>query len=149
MYLSKEIPSQSEQDMAREYCLNHKLERPKTDIKTFLKWVLFIEIAVVALMFAFYFLLAGFGISFSLKILYVWAETVVAFVCLKKVCILMIELYQHYAPEKVRRKCMLMPSCSEYALLALRKYNVFVGLYKIYIRLTKKCRTSIYKIDYP
>ncbi|NDV45465.1 membrane protein insertion efficiency factor YidD [Paludibacter sp. 221] len=68
---------------------------------------------------------------------------------LKRILILIIELYQHYAPEEMRRKCLLMPTCSEYALLALQKHGVIKGLYKTYIRLTKKCKGETYYIDYP
>jgi putative component of membrane protein insertase Oxa1/YidC/SpoIIIJ protein YidD len=42
-----------------------------------------------------------------------------------------------------------MPTCSEYAILALRKYGVIVGLYRIYIRLAKTCRGNVYRTDYP
>jgi putative component of membrane protein insertase Oxa1/YidC/SpoIIIJ protein YidD len=67
----------------------------------------------------------------------------------KKLLITAVELYQHYAPEDVRRRCILMPTCSEYAILALRKYNVIKGLYKIYLRLTRTCRGGDYRMDYP
>jgi putative component of membrane protein insertase Oxa1/YidC/SpoIIIJ protein YidD len=76
--------------------------------------------------------------------------SVIAFVLYaKKLLITVIELYQHYAPEDVRRRCTLIPSCSEYAILALRKYGIIKGLYKIYVRLTRTCRSGEYRTDYP
>ena len=38
---------------------------------------------------------------------------------------------------------------AEYAILALKKYGLVKGLYKIYIRLFKTCRGIEYGIDYP
>ena len=35
------------------------------------------------------------------------------------------------------------------AILAIEKYGVIIGLIKAYIRLFKKCRGNIYRIDYP
>ncbi|KAA5217934.1 membrane protein insertion efficiency factor YidD [Bacteroides finegoldii] len=60
-----------------------------------------------------------------------------------------VKLYQRYAPEETRRKCLYKPTCSEYAILALKKYGLVKGLYKIYIRLFKTCRGIEYGIDYP
>jgi putative component of membrane protein insertase Oxa1/YidC/SpoIIIJ protein YidD len=80
--------------------------------------------------------------------LYSLISIVVFLIFSKKIFITLIQLYQHYASESTRRQCTLMPSCSEYALLALSKYNTFKALYKIYIRLTRKCKGN-YQIDYP
>ena len=69
--------------------------------------------------------------------------------CFKYAVIGAIRLYQHYAPEEVRRRCLFMPTCSEYAILAVRKYGGVIGLCKAYYRLMYLCRGSIYKIHYP
>ncbi|MDO4363209.1 MAG: membrane protein insertion efficiency factor YidD [Clostridia bacterium] len=60
-----------------------------------------------------------------------------------------IKLYQHYAPEEIRRRCLFKPTCSEYAILAIKKYGLIIGLVKTYNRLFKKCKGNIYRIDYP
>ena len=60
-----------------------------------------------------------------------------------------IKLYQHYADEDVRRRCVCKPTCSEYAIIVLKKYGVLIGIYKIYIRLFKTCYGTVYKIDEP
>lgn len=65
------------------------------------------------------------------------------------ILIKLIELYQHYAPEEVRRKCMLKPTCSEYAIIAIRKYGPFYGMFKTIMRLFFVCRGDIYHIDNP
>ena len=144
----KEIQNQCEQDIAQDYCLNHELIRPKTNIITFVLLVLVIEIISVALTYFLFNLFHWFGILFSFSTLYSFVSVGVFLIFLKKICIMLIKLYQHYATDETRRRCALMPSCSEYALLALKKYNVFKGLYKTHIRLTTKCNGS-YKIDYP
>ena len=69
--------------------------------------------------------------------------------CVKAAIIGAIRLYQRYAPDDIRRRCLFKPTCSEYAILAIEKYGVIIGLIKSYIRLFKKCRGNIYRIDYP
>jgi putative component of membrane protein insertase Oxa1/YidC/SpoIIIJ protein YidD len=60
-------------------------------------------------------------------------------------CIL---LYQKHAPEKMRRSCLFVPSCSEYMLLAIDKYGVFVGVCKGLVRLSR-CHHPNGGEDYP
>ena len=38
----------------------------------------------------------------------------------------LIECYQHYAADEVRRNCRCLPSCSEYSILVLKKYMVII-----------------------
>lgn len=66
----------------------------------------------------------------------------------KRIALLLIELYQHYASEKTRRKCVCMPSCSVYALMVLRKHNIIKALCLIVNRLSKCCSPVAF-IDYP
>jgi putative component of membrane protein insertase Oxa1/YidC/SpoIIIJ protein YidD len=139
---------ENEYEIAKEYCKNHELSRPDTDIKTGVKWLIYLNLFAVVSALSVLFLFTSLGINIGFIFLYILFGLTIFFVFLKKTCVLSIELYQHYASEAVRRKCVLMPSCSEYALQALQKYNVFIALYRTYIRLTKKCKGS-YKIDYP
>jgi putative component of membrane protein insertase Oxa1/YidC/SpoIIIJ protein YidD len=141
-------PNQNEYEIAQDYCLFRKLSKPKTNMVIAVKWLLLLELAACLLAISAYFVLIRLNIHFSFSTLHFIASSVLFLLFLKKICQLAIELYQHYASEDTRRKCVLMPSCSEYALLVLQKYNVFVALYKTYIRLTRKCNGS-YKIDYP
>jgi putative component of membrane protein insertase Oxa1/YidC/SpoIIIJ protein YidD len=71
------------------------------------------------------------------------------FFCLKYGIIGSIRLYQRYAPEDIRRKCLFMPTCSEYAIMAVRKYGSIIGLCKTFYRLVFLCRGNIYRIHYP
>lgn len=70
-------------------------------------------------------------------------------IMLKRAMIGVIHLYQRYAPEDIRRRCLLKPTCSEYAILVLQKYGVIRGTWKIYVRLFKTCRGRTYMIDEP
>jgi putative component of membrane protein insertase Oxa1/YidC/SpoIIIJ protein YidD len=70
-------------------------------------------------------------------------------ICSKRIIIEFVRLYQHYAPEEVRRTCLLMPTCSEYKILAVQKYGALPGLCKGIYRLLITCRGTVYRIDYP
>lgn len=47
----------------------------------------------------------------------------------------MIQMYQRFAPGKLRRKCRFEPSCSEYMIRAVRKYGVVNGVWRGWRRL--------------
>lgn len=66
----------------------------------------------------------------------------------KRILVLSIKLYQHYASEEVRRRCVCQPSCSDYAILALKKYSAVKAILLIYKRL-KRCYGNELIIDYP
>jgi putative component of membrane protein insertase Oxa1/YidC/SpoIIIJ protein YidD len=69
--------------------------------------------------------------------------------CSKIIVIGGIRMYQHYAPEEIRRRCLFKPTCSEYAILAVQQHGVVIGLYKSIDRLMRRCKGNIYHIDYP
>jgi putative component of membrane protein insertase Oxa1/YidC/SpoIIIJ protein YidD len=151
---SQERSRHAEQDLVREYG-RRKLHRPATTVKTAVVWLLTAEALGIAIAFlagsVFEELESFCRIPFrpSAGQFYYFGSLIACAVCARKLLITVVELYQHYAPEKLRRKCTLMPSCSEYAILALHKYSVIKGLYKIYVRLTRTCREGGYRIDYP
>jgi putative component of membrane protein insertase Oxa1/YidC/SpoIIIJ protein YidD len=59
-----------------------------------------------------------------------------------------ILLYQKYAPEKMRRSCLFVPSCSEYMLLSIEKYGLIRGMHKGLERLAR-CHHPNGGEDYP
>lgn len=67
---------------------------------------------------------------------------------LKSILIWLVLVYQKLAPERVRRKCVFTPSCSEYMMLSLKKYGVIKGLIKGIKRL-KRCHLPNHGEDYP
>lgn len=160
-----EMPSQEEQIIAEEYVLERPLSRPDTDAKKAIKYSTGYIILTTILGFVVLSLFDWLGIFalfsesvfkfrvshpiwfYILFFLIVFAFT--GLCCLKSAVIGCIKLYQHYAPEQIRRRCLFKPTCSEYAILAIKKYGLIIGLIKTYIRLFKKCRGNIYRIDYP
>lgn len=67
---------------------------------------------------------------------------------LKKIMILFVLLYQRFAPESMRASCLYTPSCSEYMILAIKKYGCIRGFIKGVKRL-RRCHTPNGGIDYP
>ena len=45
----------------------------------------------------------------------------------KNIILLMIFLYQKFAPKTIRAACLFQPSCSEYMKQSIIKYGVFKG----------------------
>lgn len=160
-----EMPSQKEQRIAERYVLEHKLERPDTDAKKAVKcFCIFMIMSFLFAVLSFH-LFQWLGIFTSLpnsfiqfqnrhpaifKIFYyIIFIAIMGLFVLKKAVIGAIKLYQHYTSEDIRRRCLFKPTCSEYAILAIKKYGVIVGLIKAYNRLFRKCKGNIYRIDYP
>lgn len=64
------------------------------------------------------------------------------------ISIQLILLYQRLAPQKIRDACRFEPSCSNYAILALKKYGFIQGWKMTYQRLSR-CKYPNGGIDYP
>ena len=56
---------------------------------------------------------------------------------MKRVLLLLIRLYQKYLSPGLPRRCRFSPTCSQYALEALRKYGPLKGLWLALRRLSK------------
>ncbi|MBR5451657.1 MAG: membrane protein insertion efficiency factor YidD [Clostridia bacterium] len=135
---------------AKEYVLNKTMIRPKTTIWSPVLWLVFLIFVgsgigiVVTKIFDIY-----FQLTITQSIIFIVGSIVILLLLgMRRELILCIKCYQHYAPEEYRRLCLCKPTCSEYALIVLKKYNFMKAIYLIYIRLTKTCRDT-YKIDYP
>jgi putative membrane protein insertion efficiency factor len=72
---------------------------------------------------------------------------IAAVACSRFVLIWFVRLYQRYASSETRLRCRFTPSCSEYTVLALKKYGTVVGGIKSVRRLIR-CGPSG-GIDYP
>ncbi len=60
-----------------------------------------------------------------------------------------VKCYQHYASDETRRRCLCVPSCSEYAIISLKHLPLTVAFIKIRKRLYKTCNGEEYKLDFP
>ena len=159
------MPSQFEQDVAEEYVCKREILRPSTTLSSAIKHILLLNLIVFVFSVILYktaVLCALFSyLPLNIEILqkenpdyfffffFLFMLAVSTVVFMKRFLIGLVKLYQHYATEDVRRRCLFKPTCSEFTILALKKYGVIIGLYKAYIRIFKKCRGNIYRIDYP
>lgn len=66
----------------------------------------------------------------------------------KGIILLLIYVYQKFAPAMIRGACLFTPSCSEYMRLSVLKYGAFKGVRKGLIRL-RKCHPPNGGIDEP
>ncbi len=67
---------------------------------------------------------------------------------LKSIVITLVKMYQHFALERVRLKCRLEPSYSQYMILAIEKYGFLRGFAKGIDRL-KRCNINGGRYDDP
>lgn len=79
--------------------------------------------------------------------IYCAAQILVLVVTLRYIMIWFIKVYQRYAKSETRLRCCYTPSCSEYAILALKKYGAIIGGIKTVRRLLR-CG-PLGGIDYP
>lgn len=77
----------------------------------------------------------------------VWTLIYISII-IRKAAIWVIHLYQNKAPDKVRLRCVFEPSCSEYAIIAIKKYGFIVGSIKTIGRL-HRCHLPNGGQDYP
>lgn len=78
----------------------------------------------------------GDGVTFFLSV-YWKVQIVVLCLVLKYILIWFIKVYQRYAKSETRLRCCYVPSCSEYAILALKKYGLVIGSFKAVNRLLR------------
>lgn len=145
----RDFPSEEEQELVRKYVIECPLCRPPvTYSKAFaIVFAAVICMAIIAVVGFFLLSLLGFSLNVFFYIsIYLF---LVALIFLRRLAVLCIQLYQHYAHEEVRRRCLLKPTCSEYAIIVIKKYGFVIGSIKTWIRLVYKCRGNVYYIDEP
>ncbi|EKO3451601.1 membrane protein insertion efficiency factor YidD [Vibrio fluvialis] len=60
----------------------------------------------------------------------------------------LIYLYRIIAPNKLRQSCLFEPSCSEYAILSLKKHG-FVKGWQVALNRISRCKQPNGGVDYP
>jgi len=136
----------NEQKRLEEYQQKRKLSRPKTT-------KLSIAIYTILLLII---LIGGIRL-FLLSVFSPWGNILIFIgyiICIIELygrffAIKIVECYQHYASEEKRRRCKCIPSCSEYAILCLKKCEFVFALFKIRKRLFVTCKGFDYIIDNP
>ncbi len=66
----------------------------------------------------------------------------------KNIFLLLIFLYQKYAPASVRSACLFTPSCSEYMRISILKHGIWKGLI-IGLKRLRRCHPPNGGIDLP
>lgn len=140
----------TDEEFVRWYCTKRKLTRPKTNWKDLARLILSMVVCYLIVSSTILFLFANHGLGgfiiVTQSLLYIFVIILLLF--LKPILVTSVLLYQHYASEQLRKSCVCMPTCSEYALICLRKYNTIKAIILIYRRLTKGCKGS-YHVDFP
>jgi putative component of membrane protein insertase Oxa1/YidC/SpoIIIJ protein YidD len=152
----------AEQEEAREYVLEKELIRPGTSILTVIKYYFVFFSSVLGVTVIIYFFLRfifpalAAGIQRTVEeqpwktgiLIFIFCHIIGFLIVLKSMIIGFVHLYQHYSPEEVRRNCLFKPTCSEYMILAIKKYGLIKGVAKSINRF-KRCHGETYRIDYP
>ena len=73
---------------------------------------------------------------------------VLSYYLLKRMVIGAVLFYKAFAPIETRERCRFTPTCSTYAIMAINKYGLFIGVYKAIKRITR-CRVPNGGVDYP
>ena len=137
----------NEQIRLEKYQQERILPRPKTTKLTVALYVvllLVIILSCVLILLSVFSLVWWMNILISLLYIVCISETYVRLLLIK-----LVECYQHYASDEKRRSCKCVPSCSEYAILCLKKYELIYALLKIRKRLFVTCKGFDYIIDDP
>ena len=123
------------------------LNRPKTK-----KWhviLLYSAVPVLILCSALCFILSPIDLAYKLSGI-ILSILLIIELYLRFCFIQTVKCYQHYAKEETRRRCMCVPSCSEYAIICLCKvFPLLFSLIKIRIRLYQTCKGEEYILDFP
>ena len=130
-----------------QFICKRKLERPSN--KKYHVVILF-SAALLLIVCAIVFSLL-LPISEIYKILVSVTLLLVVFELYIRFCLIQtVKCYQRYAKAETRKRCMCVPSCSEYAILCLgRVFPLMIALIKIRKRLYKTCKGEDYKLDFP
>ncbi|MCB5207959.1 membrane protein insertion efficiency factor YidD [Methylovorus mays] len=69
---------------------------------------------------------------------------------MKTLLVFLIRFYQRHLHKFHNRRCIYSPTCSNYGILAVRKYGAVKGAYYTYKRI-KRCNGALYQggEDYP
>lgn len=127
---------EEKQKLLYDIIKSRPLVRPKTTKITVAAWIIaYLLLSLLTAMAV----ICVFQVTKYKFLIYIFSYIVLGLLFSRKICIKLIECYQHYAKEETRRRCVCVPSCSEYSIAVLKKYNIFKALNKIRIRLFKTC----------
>lgn len=135
------------QKMLEQIVLKRARKRPTTP-----KWYLALLLAFVPLfIFCAIYLYTILQIAFVLKLLVAFFVILLTVEIYFRYCLIQaVKCYQHYAKDETRKRCLCIPSCSEYAIISLKRiFPLIIALIKIKNRLYVTCDGQEYKVDFP
>ncbi len=137
----------AKQKKLEQFVCQRQLNRPNTKKWFVITLFCFIPILLFCAVFSSIFL----PLSTIYKLLYFALCFLLIFELYLRFCLIQtVKCYQRYANEETRKRCMCVPSCSEYAIICLKKvFPLFLALVKIRKRLYKTCKGQEYKLDFP
>lgn len=133
--------------MLEQIVLKRPQKRPTTP-----KWYVSLLLVFVPLfIFCAIYLYTILQIAFVLKLLVAFFVILLTVEIYLRYCLIQaVKCYQHYAKDETRRRCLCIPSCSEYAIISLKKiFPLIMALAKIRNRLYVTCDGTEYKLDFP
>ncbi len=94
-------------------------------------------------------ILAGFWIEpLAVRIPVMIVCSIGAYIFLRRLVLGCVLMYKAYAPMSVREQCRYTPTCSTYALIAVMKYGILIGVTLSILRI-HRCRPPYGGVDYP
>lgn len=139
----------SDKEILKAFNKSRKRERNVIMIRP--RFGLHMELLNISAALAFMIMISGFRsvfsdiqsaiLIFAVSVLFLLSQT-------KNIILLMIFLYQRFAPMIIREACLFTPSCSEYMRLSVQKYGVIRGVKKGLKRL-RRCHPPNGGIDEP
>jgi len=126
----------------RKSDLRKAVIRPKFTLhKELIQVVVSLVIVGVSLYFGSALTGVGFTVLCIFLFLFILSQT-------KDILLLLVFLYQRYAPAAIRKACLFTPSCSEYMRISIIKYGVLKGVRKG-VRRIRICRPPNGGVDEP
>ncbi len=151
-------PAGSAADFQVELPPPRVLIRPKIHYFRVALYIIMTAVVDCGIYYAFYYLfehlvqkqkLSSDFNSFLIALLIaIFAFLLFIFIVRKQILIWFVHLYQRYASDDIRLRCVYTPSCSEYMILSIQKYGVIRGIRKGMDRL-KRCHEPNGGEDYP
>lgn len=117
---------------------NRKLIRPKVNFVRAIFFTILVIISIGLLSWGILKFLSIFewyqeiAIPWDVQFIILYILGLILSICVfsKSILIFIIRLYQKYAPYEIRSRCVFIPCCSEYMILAIKKYGLIKGVKK-------------------
>ncbi len=116
------------------------------------KWQVTASFVVLPfLFFASIYFFVKLDVCLPFKILFLTLSILLILEVYTRFCfLLLVKYYQAIAKEETRRRCKCIPSCSEYAIICIKKvFPLLIALLKVRNRLFNTCNGEEFKIDFP